>query len=334
MLAITLPWFVLVSLRNPEFAHFFFIHEHWQRYTSMVHHRGAPVWYFVPVLLAGFLPWTGLAWRMGSIVRRERACASLRPALLIAVWATTIFVFFSLSDSKLPGYILPVFPALAVLAALVLEKIDARAWNRQLLGLLALVLLALLAAPFMSRLGSDASQSLQFRAYEPWAIGAGVVALLGLLLALYKNGRGERLQSVAAASLAFYVAGTLALLGHESFGRASSGVDLVAPMQAVLTRDMPIYSVRMLDHTLPFYLRRTTTMVEMPDELEFGTQQEPQKWLPTLGAFVSAWASPRHALAIMSHDTYRTLGDQHVPMVPIAEDARRVVVANFAPPQP
>jgi 4-amino-4-deoxy-L-arabinose transferase-like glycosyltransferase len=330
MLAITLPWFVLVSLRNPEFPRFFFIHEHWQRYTSIVHHRDAPVWYFVPVLVAGFLPWTGLAWHMGTIIGRERGAEGLRPTLLLAVWATTIFVFFSLSGSKLAGYILPVFPALAVLAALALEKIQAPTWNRYMLVLIALVSLGLLAAPFLSRLGSDATQSQEFRAYVPWAIGAGLVAFLGLGLALYKNHRGRMLQSVTAAGLAFYVAGTVALLGHESFGRASSGVDLVAPMQAVLTKDMPIYSVRMLDHTVPFYLRRTTIMVETPDELEFGTQQEPRKWLPTLAAFTSAWTSPRRALAIMSHDTYTTLSEEHVFMVPIAEDARRVVVANFA----
>jgi len=329
MLVIATPWFVLVSVRNPEFPSFFFIHEHWQRYTSIVHHRGAPIWYFVPVLLAGFLPWTGLAWRMGTIVRRERDCEGLRPVLLLAVWATTIFVFFSFSDSKLPGYVLPVFPALAVLAALALDKISTLAWNRYLLGMLAIVLLGLLGTPFMSRLGSDAAQGQLFRSYEPWAAVAGLIAVSGLVLALYQNDRGQKLPSMTAASLALYVAATVALLGHETFGRGSSGVDLVAPMQAVLTKEMPIYSVRMLDHTLPFYLRRTTVMVEAPDELEFGTKQEPQKWLATLAAFTAAWASPRHALAIMSHDTYRTLSEDHVYMEPIAEDARRVVVANF-----
>ena len=55
------------------------------------------------------------------------------------------------------------------------------------------------------------------------------------------------------------------------------------------------YSVQLLDHTLPFYLRRPMIMVERPDELEFGTKQEPQKWLPTTAAFKQVWASGPHA---------------------------------------
>ena len=69
-LVLAAPWFVLVSLRNPEFAHFFFIHEHFQRYLTTVHHRDAPWWYFLPQLLVGFLPWLGLS--RGIVARRSR----------------------------------------------------------------------------------------------------------------------------------------------------------------------------------------------------------------------------------------------------------------------
>src|SRR5439155_18408390 len=60
MLAITVPWFVLISRRNPEFLSFFFIHEHLQRYLTGIHHREGAWWYFVPQLVMGFLPWLGL----------------------------------------------------------------------------------------------------------------------------------------------------------------------------------------------------------------------------------------------------------------------------------
>src|SRR5205807_9251807 len=56
-LAIAAPWFIAVSYANPEFAEFFFIHEHFQRYASTVHRRTEPSWYFVPILVVGFLPW-------------------------------------------------------------------------------------------------------------------------------------------------------------------------------------------------------------------------------------------------------------------------------------
>ena len=136
--------------------------------------------------------------------------------------------------------------------------------------------------------------------------------------------------------MALFVTATVLLRGHEVFGRASSGVDLVAPVEAAMAgRDLPIYSVRLLDHTLPFYLRRTTIMVEAPDELEFGVGQEPGKWLPTVAAFEARWRSGTPALALMARDTHAKLRAANLPMVTIAEDARRVVVSNFAaPPSP
>ena len=80
-LAVTAPWFAVVSLRNPEFAHFFFIHEHFERFTSTVHGRYQPFWFFVPVLAGTMLPWSffipgalGRAWR-------DRHHESGRPAL-------------------------------------------------------------------------------------------------------------------------------------------------------------------------------------------------------------------------------------------------------------
>jgi hypothetical protein len=101
---------------------------------------------------------------------------------------------------------------------------------------------------------------------------------------------------------------------------------------------MPIYSVKLLDHTLPYYLRRTVVMVEEPDELAFGTQQEPQKWLPTVAAFKAVWTAGPPALAILSPATFKDLLAQGLPMTPVAQDPRRVVVANFpsdpTPPRP
>ena len=331
MLAVTAPWFVLVTLRNPEFPRFFFIHEHWQRYTSSVHDRAGPWWYFVPQLLLGFLPWLGLLPGIARTVRREVSGDGFRPALLLGVWAVAIFVFFSASSSKLPGYIIPIYPALAILAAKTLGELTPAAWNRQVIFALVVMALGLASTPLIAHLGQDDAASASFRSFAPWIAGGCTVAIAGLAGAWVLN-RSDTLRSVAAFSLAVFAMTTIGLLGHESFGRSTSGVDLVAPIRAVLRPGMPIYSVRLLDHTLPFYLRRTTVMVESPNELAFGTEQEPGKWLPTLDAFLREWSSGPEALAIMSPETFARLREKDVLMIPVAADARRVVVANFKGP--
>lgn len=332
MLIVTVPWFWLVSERNPEFLHFFFIHEHWQRYTSTVHSRKGPLWYFVPLLVAGFLPWLGLAPRMWQVVRGGAAAARatgtrpFQPALLLAVWAIAIFVFFSLSGSKLPGYIVPVFPALGMLAGVALLRIQEQ---RYLKAMLVVMALGLLASPVVATLHSNHTPNADYRVYAVWIAIAFAVMLAGVWLACRLLATRGLMASVAVYALTLFTGFTGALLGHESIGGPASGAGMVPAIKAVLKDDMPLYGVRMLDHTLPFYLGHPLVMVASADELDFGTQQEPRKWIPTLDAFAARWQAGPPALAVMSADTYLLLASRGVKMTVVADDARRMVVANF-----
>jgi len=338
MLVVTVPWFWLISTKNPEFPQFFFIHEHWDRYTSTVHSRKGSIWYFVPLLLAGMLPWLGLVPRMWDVVRdrtgarRGAGGKPFQPALLSLVWFAAIFVFFSMSGSKLPGYIVPVFPALAILAAVALDQISDRSWNRQINALLVLAVVGLLAAPVVATLERETNPNEVFRAFAVYIGVAFAVLLAGMLLARRLLRTRGVFPSVAAFALSMFLTCTIGLLGHEVMGRRAAGVDMLPAIKAVLKDDMPLYGVGMLDHTLPFYLGRTLTMVAAPDELEFGTQQEPEKWLPTMDAFVAKWKDGQPALGIMSPETYDSLVAQQVPIYVVARDVRRVVASNFPPP--
>src|SRR6266850_7475266 len=114
-LALAAPWFVLVSLANPEFARFFFIHEHFQRFLTQSHRRVEPAWYFLPVLAVGFLPWVfALPSAIAEAWRSEAGARGPQPLRLLLAYSAFIVVFFSASGSKLPAYILPAFPPLAL----------------------------------------------------------------------------------------------------------------------------------------------------------------------------------------------------------------------------
>ncbi|HYL09672.1 MAG TPA: glycosyltransferase family 39 protein [Candidatus Acidoferrales bacterium] len=114
-----LPWYVLCALRNPDFLRVFILEHNFARYLTREFRHVQPIWFFLPVLLLGMLIWTGTfvgvvkdatrAWRE----HRWRSSAGLFPLC----WASFTFVFFSLSKSKLPGYILPAIPPLMLLAA-------------------------------------------------------------------------------------------------------------------------------------------------------------------------------------------------------------------------
>lgn len=154
---IALPWYLVVLIRTHGLWTYFFQRQIWERYATTVHQRGGTIYYFLIVVLAGALPWTFSAAREWWHAAREAGRRNL-PDALLASWIGLPMVFFSFSGSKLPAYVLPLFPALAVLASCWPKPERLGHWLRIALATFA-VLLALLAAltSFDSRLGSPRS---------------------------------------------------------------------------------------------------------------------------------------------------------------------------------
>ena len=117
-LILTVPWFFEVCRRNPDFFRFFFIQEHFLRYATRMHGRYEPAWFFIPILIVGFFPWAGLlpGAILSALPRPLRALGrEKRDELYLLLWFGVIFVFFSLSSSKLIPYIVPALPPMAML---------------------------------------------------------------------------------------------------------------------------------------------------------------------------------------------------------------------------
>jgi 4-amino-4-deoxy-L-arabinose transferase-like glycosyltransferase len=185
--AIAAPWFILVGLRNPEQPHFFFIHEHFERFLTTGHRREGAWWYFVPLLLAGVLPWLGLL-PHGLAAGLKRQPGRFQPRLLLLIWAVFIVVFFSSSSSKLPGYIVPVFPALALLMAVYLEAAGRRPqlWTAGLAALSGALLAGGVAVAVAKGHGG-----VQLSEYQPWLLCAGAILLAGGIAGWRADARGS-----------------------------------------------------------------------------------------------------------------------------------------------
>lgn len=330
-LAITAPWFVLVAQRNPEFLEFFFIHEHLQRFTQTAHSRTGPIYYFIPLLLLGFLPW--IAQTPGAITQawRERN-REFSSGWLLTCWFAVIMGFFSVSQSKLPGYIIPVFPALAILVGHCLDrKVD----SSNSLGLpwkLQTLFFAILGGVgffFLDQVGKQArpDEIESYAQYVYWIIAA-LIALISFSLLAFIQSKRYGLKSITSFAGGFFLCAIIAGTGHETLGRAVSGIDLVEKVKAGIPKKVNFYSIRILDHTVPFYLGRTMIMVESPDELEFGVKQEPQLWLPTFDAFIERWKEDQTAYALMVPEQYIELQKLNIPMQEVGRDSRRVIVKH------
>jgi 4-amino-4-deoxy-L-arabinose transferase-like glycosyltransferase len=331
--AISAPWFVLVSMKNPEFPRFFFIHEHFERFTTKIHHRYAPAYYFIPLLIAGILPWLGMLVQSLWNGARETG-RGFQPKKMLLIWAVFIFVFFSISDSKLPSYILPIFPALALLIACYVENASQKtiAYSAGLIALLSAVGLA-----FVHKIPHQTHTAFEvpiYQGYEHWVTAAAVVSLIGSLLAAWLA-RRQKEWAIVVLSISGFIFTMLILLGHDPFGRYASGYNDVAAIKAELTPQTTIYSVGRYEQSLPFYLQRTVTLVAHMDEMEFGLKQEPQLWIPSIDTFIQKWTADHNNhkkdIAILHTDIYPVLQKQGVPMHVIAQDPRRVIVTNDVP---
>ncbi|WP_394777860.1 glycosyltransferase family 39 protein [Undibacterium sp.] len=338
--AISVPWFVLVAIKNPEHPHFFFIHEHLDRFTSNVHKRNQPAYFFFGILAIGIVPWLGLLLQgMWAGVKRESRGFQARQMLL--VWTVFIFFFFSISHSKLTGYILPIFPSLALLIACQLEagrqagsakSLRAAAALFALLGLATLAFVLIAPEKISSAKLPPLEQALN-QGIIPWLIGTGLIIAVGGLVALAIAGR-RRDWAVISLSIAGFLASQTLLLGYEPWGYYRAGLLQLNAIQAELKPDTPIYTVGQYEQCLPFYLGRTLIPVEFPDELEFGLQQETQLWIPERSTFIEKWradsANGKLAIAILRTEVYEDMRKQGVPMRLIGQDPRRVVIASTA----
>ncbi|MBB3179835.1 glycosyltransferase family 39 protein [Variovorax sp. Sphag1AA] len=325
--ALAAPWFVLVSMRNPSFAEFFFIHEHFARYLTQVHQREGAWWYYVPFLLGGMLPWTGaLPWLFRKDPAAQNGPSRIQTRDVLLVWCAFIFLFFSASGSKLPSYILPMFPALALLVTMQLRNAapSTLRWHLLLPTLAWVLLLALAINP-----ARFASVNSPIEVLQPLANAArlgAVIFLVGALAAWWCLGRRKVTVAVLCVAFAHLIASSMVIQAHNTYGQLKSAAPLAAALQSKITPDTPVFAVRTYDQTLPFYLGRNVVLVDYEDEFTLGQTVEPQRWIKTLDEFAAKWQSLPQAAAYMTKPTWLELQQRGLPMHIVFEDQRRVVV--------
>jgi 4-amino-4-deoxy-L-arabinose transferase-like glycosyltransferase len=327
-LAITVPWHWLAARRLPDFLEFFFVHEHLARYLTPVSDREEPWWFFAGVFLLGSLPWTVSSLRVlaGGWRRRAPATGEFQPILFLWVWVIFIGVFFSLSDSKLMPYILPVMPALALLIA----ALPPQTLRRDFL-ITAVLTMAFgaglgLASLNWARVIASSDRSAYFM---PLARPVGQAALLLMLSGAYVLAGRARGATRAAVFLGagWCLAWLVLIRSAALLAPVYSGVELAAALSAG-ERQAPLYSVRTYDQTVTFYLRRTVTLVAYRGELDYGLSKAPDAEIADVAEFLRRWSPPAQAFAVMEKSMFDDLKNRGVPMRLVAHNWNRVLVAR------
>jgi 4-amino-4-deoxy-L-arabinose transferase-like glycosyltransferase len=328
-LLIAAPWFVLVSVRNPSFPGFFFVHEHFARFLTTVHQRVEPWWFFLPLLLLAVLPWIASAWR--SLAARSRepprvqgsaALTEFRPLKFLLVFCAVTLVFFSASGSKLAPYILPMVPLLALLAGVYAADPVRLVRRASQIGAALAVIVAAGLLIYCVRRNSFLPQ-----AVLGWCLAGALTALAGVLV----NAFGSALQPLRlglATALAGILAWQFLLCGFSLMPPARSAAQLVRTVRPFIEPGMPLYSVGQYRETLSPYLGRTLLLAGYEGELQFGLTEEPDRRMST-EQFAQAWSSGGAAVAFFEPDVWDTWRRRGLPGRVIAADYHTVAVSRL-----
>ena len=271
---IALPWYVAVQHANPGFFREFFIQHNLDRFATNRYQHKQHFWYYVPVLLAASLPWTILV-----VVAIARGLRSLREtkenALLVflTIWLLVPFLFFSLSQSKLPGYILPSVAPCGLLVAIYLRnRLDdpSATPSALLVSLHALLSGALLAVALISPYKL-------YRLHVPatlWKIAVPLALIVAFSVAIVIFARGYAALRIAtvlplAISLAFLLRAGSPVIDATRSTRpvALRMTSSYASHEPVLLFDVP----RQIEYGLAFYLDRPLPEAPPDEVVKFGT---------------------------------------------------------------
>jgi 4-amino-4-deoxy-L-arabinose transferase-like glycosyltransferase len=279
-LAVVLPWFIAVSVRHPDFPRYALWQESLRRFATGELHRKGGLLYYLPVYFAGFFPWSlFLVFAGWNRLKRWRELKqeANRSAVFLLIWAVVVFLFFTISQSKLPGYFLPAVVPLSILLAQTWEEVKAIITGRSpdwlTAGFAALLGLGLLVALASQPWVLTATKRHLARTLHPtlMALVRPSILYTGLILIalaiigrnLAARARGTTL-SLATFTLLALTVPMLAVrwrLPIRIYAETHSSRQLAETLLASPEKDLPLYGYYYFRTSLPFYLRRPVGLV-------------------------------------------------------------------------
>ncbi|PTX98630.1 glycosyltransferase family 39 protein [Opitutus sp. ER46] len=306
-LAVALPWHILAALRNETWVQRYIVYEHFERFLTPAASREGPPWYFIPIILVGLFPWVGFlwpavrAWFAGGWKRR----AEHADRWFFVTWFGFIFLFFSVSSSKLPPYILPVFPALAVIFGRWIGSRFERADDAPVRGgtwlfaavaaTLAVLVILAVTQPKVADLAEELARGLRptaFAAAATLLLGAGACVWLGL-----RRGARAAFGVVAATMLAFYLV--------LSFGNLPDSIKPGTKALALIVKARAQPGDRVVHyheffHDFTFYADRVVDVVAFQGELQLNEDAGAQasgRFMDE-ATFRRLWDGPQRVFAV------------------------------------
>lgn len=324
-IAIVLPWYILVQKANPEFLHYFFVTQQVTRFLSAgVFNNSTPFWFYLPIVLLGFFPWTiFLLQALYTSLRKVRQARSQHQTeLYLLLWLCIVFLFFSIPRSKTIGYILPVFPALALLVGNYLSSLWEHAKQKAISwGIINFVVIGLLLASLLLIL--PRYHWLHFKAeFAPYLTAIAIVFILSTITSLFLI-KQKKLLPLFITCMSCSVIFLLILTLGAGYINERSTKPLVAYLNTVIQAPDEVVTYYRYDQDIPIYLGKQVTIVadwDSPEiarndnwmrELSLGRAfQKTDGWLINEEKFWQRWMSGHRLFVFMSMNDFEKFKTQ------------------------
>jgi 4-amino-4-deoxy-L-arabinose transferase-like glycosyltransferase len=288
-LLVVCPWLILAQRENPDFLWFFFVREHFLRFTTKMHGKTEPLYFYLPVIIGGVMPWLFYLIKAWSNQYIKESLFGKDENKLLAVWFLLVLIFYTISSSKLATYIAPIFLPLALFAGCIFvkyeEEISAEQKRlRKIIYRFAIIfqsfilLIALILPPILKKY-SDAEKGLVVVISDQWWLWICVPVIVLILLTflpdfIYSKNKKGWFSTI-------YILGAI-LLGSMLFPLN----DFLAPYRSAevtkeaIARYVPqgrdLYQYRVNFYGIDFYNKIRTPIVEDFGEMSEGIAKMPE----------------------------------------------------------
>jgi 4-amino-4-deoxy-L-arabinose transferase-like glycosyltransferase len=312
------PWLILAQAENPDFLWFFFVREHFLRFTTKMHGKTEPFYYYLPIILGGTIPWSVYlikAWKNKFI---QGSLCQINENRLLIVWLLFIFLFYTISSSKLATYIAPLFVPMAVFAGSILKKYEddiqpeesgrEKIFYRFALVLQSLIIIVTLILPPILKKYSDPEKGLVILTSGNWWMYIFLPVIALILMTFLPDFIFRKFRK--GWFLAIYLLCVL-FLGSLLFPLN----DFLAPYRSArvargaISRYLPagqdLYQYRVNFYGIDFYNKIRTPIVEDFGELSEGivklAPEEKKRYFLSVDEFFTLCAQKKEIYCITQH---------------------------------
>jgi 4-amino-4-deoxy-L-arabinose transferase-like glycosyltransferase len=319
-LALTAPWYYLVQQANPEFLHFFFVTQQVTRFlTKATFNSQAVAWFYVPIVLITFLPWS--VFLIQALLHNLKLVWQNRHAhqneLFILLWFTLIFIFFSIPKSKTVGYILPIFPALALLTGRYLDALWDKATSGGIISakvffiiVSAIMVVTCVSLPHIQAIQLEPGTS-------PYLYFTALLFLLTGSRSIIYFKKPRLTQFFSTLTITACIA-LLTLIASTHIINSKTIKPLALQLKTQLTPNDEVVTYYKYYQDLPIYLERRITIVAdwKANDIQYNDNwlremwygmpfQDTADWLIQEDAFWQRWNSDKHLYTFMNASYYK-----------------------------